>query len=195
LATLNREELRNFFGFVEANTSRDYRSAKSNRLWVEVYGVQAIGFTTYDSKTRRGGRTLAPATYCQRCGIVLPLRNLTIDHQKPQQNGGVEAMVRVFRAAGLTVSAGYGIKNRYLQGLVAKIVGGNQNVLPPGQKGPVTDRYTLNEKGVLYFTMLHSANLYEEMLALSMHHIVNLRPMCGPCNSSLKNSNIIWASA
>jgi hypothetical protein len=119
LATLNRDELRNFFQFVEQNTDANYRNVKTNPLWREVYYVQNKQFEKYDPKTDLASRVTEEATYCQHCGIVLPLRILTIDHQKPQQGGDVEAMLRVFRAAGLTGETGIGQKNRLLQQRIA----------------------------------------------------------------------------
>src|SRR5271165_625483 len=35
----------------------------------------------------------------------------------------------------------------------------------------------------------------KNMLEMSMHHIVNLHPMCGPCNSGLRNSNVTFIFA
>src|SRR5690606_18304743 len=102
------------------------------------------------------------------------------------------AMLRLFRAAGLTVSTGYGNKNRHLQNNFATRFGGNTTVLPRGQKGDVNDRYTLTPKGALYFTVLQNFILTSEMKQMSMHHVVNLRPMCGPCNSQLRNTNVIF---
>ena len=61
-----------------------------------------------------------------------------------------------------------------------------------GQRGTDIDRYTLSMKGIIYFTMLRHYNLTNEMLQMSMHHVANLRPMCGPCNSRLRNTNITW---
>jgi hypothetical protein len=192
VATLTRPELKEFFSFVETNTDSNYRNVKTNTLWRVVYCVQPLDFFKFDSKLNQTSRVKLEATYCQKCGINLPLRNLTIDHQKPQQGGDIEAMLRVFRAAGLTVSTGSGQKNRYIQGQVAKSVGGNVNVLPRGQKGSDLDRYTFNDKGIIYFTMLQFYGLTDQMRQMSMHHVVNLRPMCGPCNSALRNTNITW---
>jgi len=192
LAQLTREELRQFYRFVQENTDNNYRNCKQNALWKEAYGVHDKWFDTYSSKTRTKGSVCEPATYCQKCGIVLPLRNLTIDHQKPRAGGEVEAMMRVFRAAGLTQVTGAGVKNRFLQRQVAAAVGGTTNVVQFGAKGDLNQRYTLNEKGILFFTVLIQNQMYDDMLGMSMHHIVNLRPMCGSCNSRLGNSNVIF---
>lgn len=192
LAQVTREELRQFFKFVEDNSDANYRTCKQNKLWKEAYGVQNKTFDTYSSKTRKAGFTTEAATYCQKCGIVFPLRNLTIDHQKPQKGGDMEAMLRVFRAAGLTDSTGAGVKNRFIQREVAAKVGGTTKVLDFGAKGDVNARYTLNLKGIIYFTALCHYNMGDEMKQMSMHHIVNLRPMCGSCNSRLGNTNIIF---
>jgi hypothetical protein len=191
LEKLSRDEMRNFFDFVGQNSVNAYRNVTTNNLWRQLYGVRSKQYDTYDSKANQKGTAMHDATYCQRCGIILPLRNLTIDHQKPQKGGEVQAMLRVFRAAGLTRSTGSGTKNRFLQGQIAQTVGGNQTVLQRGQRGGDVDRYSLSSKGIIYFTLLQHWNLAGEMLQMSMHHIANLRPMCGPCNSSLRNTNVI----
>lgn len=193
LVTLTRTELNNFFSFVQDNTDTNYRTVKNNNLWRTLYGVNGRTFDTYDSKSNTRGTKQYDTTYCQKCHVVLPLRNLTIDHQKPQKGGEMQAMMRVFRAAGLTISTGTGNKNRYLQGQVAQGVGGNTTVLPRGgTRGSDADRYSLSTKGIIYYTALYHAKQAGAMLAMSMHHIANLRPMCGPCNSSLRNSNVTW---
>jgi len=189
---LTRQELVEFFKFAQNNTDSNYRNVKTNNLWRHLYGVNSKQFDTYNSKTNSKGTVIEEASYCQKCGVILPLKNLTIDHQKPQQGGDVQAMLRVFRAAGLTVSTGSGQKNRALQRQFAPLVGGNQNVLQRGQRGTDIDRYTLSMKGIIYFTMLQHYKLTNEMLQMSMHHVANLRPMCGPCNSRLRNTNITW---
>lgn len=192
IETLTRQQLRDFFDFVCLHTDTNYRTVKNSQLWRTLYGVHPKTFSTYDSKQNTNGVAMFDSSYCQHCGLILPLRNLTIDHQKPQSGGEVEAMLRLFRAAGLTVSTGYGNKNRHLQNNFAAGFGGNTTVLPRGQKGNVNDRYTLTLKGALYFTVLQSFNLTTEMKKMSMHHIVNLRPMCGPCNSQLRDTNVIF---
>ncbi len=144
---LEREELRNFFAFVQDHTDSNYRNVKYDQLWRQVYGVRQKQFDTYDSRANQKGTTILDATYCQNCGVVLPLRNLTIDHQKPQQGGAMEAMLRVFRALGLTVSTGSGQKNRFLQGQFAPFVGGQTTILSRGDRGSTPDRYTLSAKG------------------------------------------------
>jgi hypothetical protein len=200
-ATLTRQELVEFYNYVESNTDNNYRNVKTNALWRQMYRVQEFQsnglnvYTKFDSKSAQISRVTLEVSYCQRCGIILPLRNLTIDHQKPQKGGDVEAMIRVFRAAGLTVSTGSGEKNRNIQRSIASKVGGDQQVLIRGQRGTNQDRYTLNPKGTIYFTMLQYYNLTDQMLQMSMHHVANLRPMCGPCNSSLRNTNITWVFA
>jgi hypothetical protein len=193
LATISRSELGNFMDFVEDNTDNNYRNVKDNARWRTLYGVRMKTYETYDSKTNLKGTKDCLTTYCQHCKLLLPLRNLTIDHQKPQQGGDMEAMVRVFRALGLTVSTGTGTKNRYLQSQYAGSVGGNTTVISRGgTRGTDQDRYSLSNKGALYLSVLHYANQYAALKTMCMHHIANLRPMCGPCNSGLRNSNVTF---
>jgi len=39
---------------------------------------------------------------CHDCGLVLPLRNIEIDHQRPVAGSTTEPVCKVFRAMGLT---------------------------------------------------------------------------------------------
>src|SRR5262249_3720661 len=136
-ATLTRENLRQFLKFIEENTytTSAYRNVKTNAAWVALYKVGNIQFAAYNQKTDPTFLKTLPGSYCQRSNVVLPLANLTIDHQKAQQGGGEEAMLRVFfRAAGLTLVTGSDQKNRAIQALIAPLVGGNQTVLALGQR-------------------------------------------------------------
>jgi hypothetical protein len=189
---VTRREMSHFYDFVQQNTYVDYRRVKTNQWWRKIYDVKEVQFPCRDSKTGSVSVKRLDGTYCHRCGVQLPLRTLTIDHQKPQDGGGMEAMLRVFRAAGLTDSAGSGEKNKYLQGEFASKIGGQTHVLEQGKRGTEQSRYSLSMKGAIFFTVLQHYKLTEQMKEMSLNHIANLRPMCGPCNSGVGNRNLTF---
>ena len=192
---ITREQLRAFFKFVQNNTYDNYREVKGNNLWRTIYKVNLKNFDTWDSKTGTSGNKPYQSTYCQKCGLMLPLRNLTIDHQKPQQGGDIskfQAMIRIFRALGLTCETGAGEKNRHIQSQFAASVGGDTILIPLNQKISEGNRYSLTDKGALYYSILKIFDQVNQMKLMAMNHVVNLRPMCAPCNSSLQNFNITW---
>lgn len=101
-------------------------------------------------------------------------------------------MCRFFRALGLTMSFGKGPKSLRMNHLFAAQVGGNvgdnsMGMMPIGDK---ESRYSLTLKGELYLSLLNETGLYQQFMDVCMHSIFNLRPVCGPCNSKLKNSNV-----
>jgi hypothetical protein len=192
VARIKRDHLLNFFAFVDNHTvpASSYRQILGNKLWCEIYRVQPCTFPTYNHKTNKMGKLTYFATACQKCYLILPVWLLTIDHAKPQDGGQADALLRVFRAAGLTDKPGFGRKNWQLQEKTAASVGVTPYAPAQNeQRGGVVERYTLNTHGILYYSLLMHFGLLEELANKSMHHLVNLRPMCGPCNSRLRNSN------
>lgn len=190
--SITRQQLANFIEFANRHSDANYRNVKSNQLWRDIYGVANASFPSFDPKTGTSGTKQALGTYCQRCHFILPLSVLTIDHQKPQSGGGQDALARLFRALGLTKSTGYGVKNRLLQNAFAQYVGGSQDIRLLGDKGGKEDRFSLTSMGMLYYSALRYAGDLPALKTLAMHHVVNLRPMCGPCNSSLRNTNVTF---
>jgi hypothetical protein len=49
---------------------------------------------------------------------------------------------------------------------------------------------TLSDAGAIYYSVFEAMNRGADLQEACMHHYLNLRPLCGPCNSSLSNSNI-----
>ena len=140
---------------------------------------------------------------CMECGLVLPLRNLTIDHQRPQTGGELEAVLKTFRAFGLTTEGPQGPKGKmilaYVQASAQPTTQFPQQInqliqaIPtkPG-RGPLggtslINRYTLNNEGTILYSFAVEAGQLEELKSQCMHGLLNLQPMCGACNSSRQN--------
>lgn len=181
-------EFHNFFGATYSYGSK-YRKVIDNELWQGVYNVDLYhSFTGYDSRNGAPRKKIEAAVACRKCFIILPTRIITIDHQAPQTGGTKLAILRIFRGLGLTAGGPrLNGKNYKSIQLTASKVGGDP---APVMARPKTEPLkTLNDAGTLYYSVL-KANDEGWLGKACLHHYLNLRPMCGPCNSSLSNKNI-----
>ena len=186
-ATVNAAQIKKFFGFFGAKrgyTKGTYRKVKTNAKWRSAYGVYTENFTAYDLSWMPMIKS-EEAVACRICRTVIPLRMVTVDHQHPQSGGGYLAIARVFRAMGLTRGAPHGRKNMMEYAKYSSKAGGVSSF--PGTRA---DRRTLNPQGAIYYTVLRHAGKIPDLAEACMHHYVNLRPVCGPCNSTLSNHNV-----
>lgn len=124
---------------------------------------------------------------CMMCGLVLPTRNLTIDHQRPQSGGELEAIVKTFRACGLTREGPKGAKG---QAVLKHMTQGAAlaPALPqlgraPAGGGSLQDRYTLNDVGTILYSFVSDAGDMDKLKSNCMHGLLNLKPLCQTCNS------------
>jgi len=131
---------------------------------------------------------------CVTCGLILPLRNLTVDHQRPQSIGETEAVLKTFRAFGLTKEGPKGPKGQailahWTQGIPLKPA-----LTQPGRAvlggTSVNDRYTLNELGTIIYSFIAGAGKTAALKSSCMHGLLNLRPVSQTCNSSLGNRQV-----
>ena len=188
LLTITDAQVVAFFNFVNQMGYHhgNYRNVKTLGVWRTVYNVQQMMFHKWDRVHGQMGQ-YEDATACRVCRVVVPLRMLSVDHQKAQQGGHGAAMMRVFRGLGLTDGAPHGNKNRDSLATNAAAVGGDPNAAGAGRQS----RYTTNLAGAIYYSVLRNDDeLLQVFLEACMHHYLNLRPVCGPCNSRLQNQNI-----
>lgn len=189
LCSLNEPQIIKFFEAFGPNkgfTKATYRNVKTVPEWQAVYAVKPLLFQKeLDKKTRAWGSVWLDATPCRECGIVLPLAILTVDHQKAQAGGGTAAIARVFRGLGLTIGSPTGVKGLATQQTYAAGLGGNAFA-----KQSKDDKSSMNNAGVIYYTVFKEAKALPQLEEACLHHFLNLRPVCGPCNSSLRNMNI-----
>lgn len=189
-ATLDRTQYSNLLRLLSGEycfTKSTYREVKKYQKWKTIYSVQNIHFHVLVNGHVVG--TQGEGTFCRgKCGIFLPLSALSVDHQKPQKGGQTEALLRIFRGFGLTKAGPKGLKNRGALNEYMGLVGGGS--YDPGND-PV-QRNTLNSMGMLYYSILTHFNKLNELKDICMHHYLNLRPMCVSCNSSRKNSGVIF---
>lgn len=165
-----------------------YRNVKNNEHWKTAYGVQNYNFATKTKAGVSSSETLNGAA-CRKCNLILPLKILTVDHQRPQEGGSNLAILRFFRALGLTEGGpSIGGKNRAALARYAANVGGDSTIGAAASKD--AKKYQLSSVGIIYYTVLWHGKFIGKLQEVCMHHYLNLRPLCGPCNSSLSNSNI-----
>jgi hypothetical protein len=173
-----------------------YGSVADNNYFKILYDVQDRPFNYVN-----GGMTVSKSVSsapCMVCGLFLPTRNLTIDHQRPQTGGDIEAVLKTFRAFGLTQEGPKGPKGQAIQSYLAASSGFGSTaptlnkVMPMPGRAPlggtsVDARYTLNDQGTVLYSFVVAAGQTAELQSQCMHGLINLRPVCGACNSGRGN--------
>jgi hypothetical protein len=125
---------------------------------------------------------------CMLCGVVLPIRNMTIDHQRPQTGGAYEAILKTFRAFGLTKEGPKGEKGKKIK---EHLFTGAQITTVPTKLDRISvagtslnDRYTLNDEGTELYSFICASGNLEQLKIDCLHGLMNLQPACNSCNSS-----------
>jgi len=192
ITTTHIQAFFNFFGNNRGYTASTYSNVKQSPHWQAAYDVKERLFEI-NHKTHGSMWQQLDSTSCRQCGLIMPLRTLTIDHQKAQDGGGDAAIARVFRGLGLTNGPPKGRKNSLALETYAQSVGGTATNAQGDGPPPTTNRqgrYTLNNVGTIYYSVFKEAAALDLLQQACMHHYLNLRPACGPCNSRLRNLNI-----
>lgn len=153
----------------ETYQTTDYGRVKDGGEWVSIFHkTVAFQFDRPNSPKPRA------AVACTSCGIYLPVRNITVDHQAPQKRGKDLAILRVFRHLGYTKAGPSGRKKAL-------------NVGKTYGTGNITDRYTMNKSGALLYSAFKYGNNLPYLRQLCSHNLYNLTPMCNSCNSGKSN--------
>lgn len=175
-----------FVNFIRNNSfaTGQHRQVLNNVAWRTFYHV-GPRVLTWIGQT---GLPLAPAPNgdtvpCFDCGLVLPLRNIEIDHQRPQAGNRHEPVAKVFRALGLTVDGPGGDKGVNVFANHGASVAG----LASANTGNHASKYTLNDVGQIYYTIADWSGVLLVMEEACMNHFVNLRPLCSACNTPNRN--------
>ena len=186
---LSGTNLDNFFKFFNDSGQfgpGNYTRVKNFAFWKSAYDVKPLQYKKLDKTHKKYIPASMEAAPCRRCGLVLPLSVLTIDHQSPQKDGTVDATLRVFRGLGLTKGMPTGSMGSIsVKQISSKISGSGLS-----SSRARIDKYTMNNSGILYFSLLKEAEQLRNLTERCMHNYLNLRPLCAPCNSSLRNLNL-----
>jgi|GEM_PF-6220907 len=174
---------------------KNYAAIKSNRTFQGFYGYGQRNVNYWDGTALV--QRLVDTYLCMRCGIVLPEALITIDHQKPQAGGELLAVLKVFRALGLTKEGPKGAKGQTLAQFTSHsshlsfVVWGHPQAIAPHDKvvsGDKSLRQTLSDTGAIVFTALSAFSTDEQTLKTQcMHSLINLKPLCHSCNTSKGN--------
>jgi hypothetical protein len=190
-ASLTASHINSLFSFLDRNSyGSKYRNVLNNDLWKAVYLVtHNYRMDAYDTRRNQPLNKYETVVACRKCFLVLPTRIITIDHQGPQSGGELMAFYRVFRGLGLTTGGprDFGKNYRSVKSM-ASLVGGSSNT--PAGVPRTAPLKTLNATGILYYSIMKYIGWFDFVKKRCMHHYLNLRPLCGPCNSSLSNRNI-----
>lgn len=137
---------------------------------------------------------------CMNCGIILPEGNITVDHHHPQTGGMSLALLKVFRACGLTIDGPVNTLGEFYARhaqtwLSLASVMMTPDAWPTLQPATVdtprtnkANRDTLNTRGTVIFSLLHWSQDLPYMQQMCMNSILNLKPLCLSCNSSKGNT-------
>ena len=163
-----------------------YGNVTEDPFFHELYDVQYRYLDYIEAGMALKKRVLSAP--CMICGLVLPLRNLTVDHQRPQSGGETEAVLKTFRAFGLTSEGPQGPKGKSVMEHFTKGVPLQPVLTQPARAAlggsSLTDRYTLNDVGTLLYSFVVDAGELDTLKSECMHGLLNLKPACQTCNSS-----------
>lgn len=188
LAAVGQPEVLNAINRIEglAFNSSQYASAKQNTTWQALYQVQKrpLFYLVNGAQAHGVSEDSAPCIYC---GLLLPLRLITVDHQRPQTGGETEAVAKVFRTMGWTAGGPSGTKGQSFQSGILTPVEPRASRGVRTTTSTLSQRYTLNALGSLWYSLAVAVGARAELEATCMHSLVNLAPLCQSCNSSKSN--------
>jgi len=171
------------------NTVNTYSSVLHNdTLFKELYNIsnRPVSYIKNGVSSTKNEST-GP---CMICGVVLPVRAMQVDHQaaKGVRGGGDEALLRAFRAMGLTKGVAHGPKNStiltHINSLASAPAVSTQPDRAPLPAGSRDDRYTLTDKGAVLYSIIKFAKRADEVRTRCLHGLTNLRLSCPHCNAS-----------
>jgi hypothetical protein len=179
----------------EAYMTGKYRSVLNKAEWRTMFQVSQRSVNRIEGTTLTS--TPQDTMPCYKCGLVLPLDHITIDHHKPQAGGEHAAVLKVLRniAVGLTAAPGHGgvataFRTGQFQPLPTKASRGSDEVNMNRPEG----RYTLTPKGILFLSVAVAASSPNDVTRYCMHSLFNLKPYCFKCNILKSNrlTDLSW---
>lgn len=181
LATLPYSDLVTLAGNLNSLYSSDHRNIMKDPNWQTLYGRHSRNYDVMAPSSAVSA--VAEISYpCHNCGFFLPERFIQIDHHHPQFGGSNMATLKALRSFGYTKTGSSGPKG------TAVGSGGYAFIPPkggaPGSTASSTDRYSLNDKGVIAITIIDIAKEFFNLQSTCMNSVINLVPLCPTCNGA-----------
>lgn len=177
----------------------DYARIKEHPVFRRIYSYAEREVNYFDQG--KVGPRICATFPCMNCGIVLPEHAITIDHDKPQKNGELLALLKVFRACGLTLEGPSGRLGLFYADHAVQsfaVLAGAITaphlwpILEPGEySSKATNRKkreTLNSCGTLIYSVLLWSEDIKLVMKNCMNSLLNLKPLCLSCNASKSNA-------
>jgi hypothetical protein len=175
-----------FVNFIGNNTYNIHGNVLTNSpAWRGFYNAAPRVLLYLNAAGQPMPAPMVDTVPCYDCGLVLPLNNIQIDHQRPQVSNDLEPICKVFRAMGLTLDGPAGPKGLHHVPTISPAVGD----LAHAGVGTLQAKYTLNAVGKIYYTLADWSGLLGDntLGAACMNHLVNLRPLYAHCNAPNRN--------
>lgn len=181
----------------------DHRDVTDDGVWHKVYGrMPTFKFATADVGSNgeliEGVPLETEAVPCSKCGVVLPLFAIEVDHRFPQVGDSYMAAMKVFRSIGLTLHGATGRKGLHVNAITFNQTVPETTTRPPHAHRAshsfftAIDKATPNPMGELLLRTVSVLDdpMQKKFLKACMNSFVNLQPMCRRCNGGKSNQ---WA--
>jgi hypothetical protein len=188
-----------------ATQLNNYRAILNNPLFQKIYGMKKRELL-YLNKDGNEFKKQVDSGACMNCGLFLPWDRLSIDHQRPKGHSGpkelIPAILKTLRAIELTVEGPKGPKAELWKFTNAElweklnrlphlpqpvrdtVIPRHKIARPEPAGGSRENRYTLNHKGTIFYTLIRGSSYFNILGNACMHGLLNLRPYCSTCNSA-----------
>lgn len=181
----------------------DHRDVTTHDIWRHMYGrTPTFQFATATVDTNgdwaQGEPLEVEAVPCSKCGVVLPLFAIEVDHRFPQVGDSYMAAMKVFRSIGLTVYGATGRKGLHVNAVTFNTPVPAMTLRPPHPHRArnsffvAAGKATPNTMGELLLRTISVLDepMQKKFLKACMNSFVNLQPMCRRCNGDKSNE---WA--
>jgi hypothetical protein len=175
-------------------------NSQEQELWRKWYGYQENGSAVYKGYYGDVVINNEPMMPCHNCSIWFPVRAIEVDHShplKPYENE-YSSINKVWRALGLANGTPTGSKVKHLtknnwNSLNNDVIFASKKNSPfktsGVQRGFNTDKYEMNYKGEILYSIFRAGGYSDDdMKKYCLNSLVNLVPLCIPCNRKKSNN-------
>ena len=182
------------------STKLSYDQIAVSAMWIDTFAYAKSSYCKFPEKTRlfrvlypvnntnvlyyHDAVKSEPCMMCVNCGVVLARRYLQMDHQRPQKDGEIEAVIKVMRVLGFATAAPKGPKCTELHTAIGAFANNNRTtvggdlmklfmsptkygvanaVVPKANRAASSDtqaakdqRYTLGPLGCIFYSLVEA---------------------------------------